>query len=534
MVYHYSVNKLIAHLKTKINSNPRGLYVLLYTEIWELFGRFGITALLVLYLTKMLHIHDARAFTIYSAFIALIYVTPILGGFLSDRFLGFNHAIILGGTIMAIGDSLMVIPKPIMVYLGLAVVAIGNGFFIPTLAAAVGRLYKHDEQGRDTGFTLYYIAKNIGALLAPIFCGIVGQYFGLNYAFALSSMGMISGIIVFCIRKKHLQEQLQSNYLHHSHEIGDSRLRGNDEEKSGNDGNAKTVKFRSTSAIYALIALLIPVIFLAIDKDIDGYLLIAAVIIVLTILTRIAIRRTKTERAHIAFILIMMLFVVVFYAYLSEGGTTLNLFIDRIVQRKLLGITIPTSFFYTLDPIFMIIAGPFLAMFFAGFAKRKHEVSVVSKFIIALFLLSAGFLVFVLASFRAATFGHISMLYVIIAYFMFPIAELCIMPIGLSLTTKYAPKNLEAMMVGIFMLAGAGASYLTGIISRGGQINFNFSNLAGMQHAAGIYKHLFADTAIMLALAGAVLLILKPLLHKLMAMRDNETAAKKERRPAAY
>lgn len=165
----------------------------------------------------------------------------------------------------------------------------------------------------------------------------------------------------------------------------------------------------------------------------------------------------------------------------------------------------------------MILFGPFLALFFASIAKNKqgHGISVVYKFALAMFILSAGFLVYVVAGIRGSVYGHVSMLYVVAAYMIFPIAELCIMPIGLSLVTRYAPRSLEALMVGVFMLASAGASYLTGIISRVAQINFSYAKLAGLQHAARVYTHLFIITATVLAAVGVVLIVIKPLLNRL-------------------
>ena len=498
------MNTIIKKIKDKINSNPKGLYVLFYTEAQELFGRFGITALLVLYLTKTFHIKDARAFTIYSAFIALNYITPLLGGFVSDRFLGFKKAVTLGGIIMAFGSALMVIPDPEVVYLGLAIVAVGSGLFTPTLAAMVGRLYPKTDKGRDTGFTIYYIGKNVGALLAPLLCGIVGQYFGFNYAFVLSALGMASGVVVFSLGKKHLPENIDS--------VIDSK---------------KTKKFygiSSNAVIYGVMALLVPCALLTLQKSIDGYLLTAAFVVVAVVMARLLIKLGHKERRNIFFILFALILVVIFSAFLGQGGTTLNLFIDRIVNRHVLGITIPTSVFYTLDPVFMILLGPVLAFLFVKLAKHGFKVSEVAKFACALLILSLGFMVFVMASSRAINHGHVSMLYVVLAYMLFPIAELCIMPIGLSLVTRYAPRNLEAMMVGIFMLASALASYLTGMISKVGQINFNFTSSAGFKDAAGIYLHLFLETAVVLAAVAILVFLAKPLLRKLVVVNDDAVA----------
>lgn len=331
-------------IKNKFSNTPKGLFVLFYTEAQELFGRFGITALLVLYLTKYFHIADAKAFTIFSSFIALIYITPLLGGFLSDRYLGFKRAVIVGGITMAIGNALLVIPKPIVVYLGLAIVAIGSGFFTPTLAAMVGKLYPKMDSSRDTGFTIYYIGKNIGALLAPIFCGIVGQYFGLNYAFILSTLGMISGVIVFWLGRKHLKDNIDTIIK------VDSEHRGHR-------------KFNHNTLVLGLIIALIPIVLFIITQEIAGYLLLLTGFSTLSVIGVLLFKVNKIERHRLLFIVIMLCFVVIFYAYLSQGGTTLSLFIDRIVQRHIFGITIPTSVFLHLRSCFYDIVWPLSCSF---------------------------------------------------------------------------------------------------------------------------------------------------------------------------
>lgn len=455
---------LINNLKNKVKAEHKGLLVLLYTEIQELFGRFGITALLVLYLTKQLNFSDAHAFTIYSLFIAAIFVTPVIGGYIADRYFGFKNAIIIGGMIMTIGNLFLIYPASDFIMTGLTIVAIGSGLFTPSLAALLGRLYEDKEHKRERGFTLYYICKNVGALLAPILCGLVAHYYNYNYAFLLSAISMASGVIIFSYGKKHLPGNHQKN----------------------------ATKLERTAS----------------NKPI--------------------VSRVKKQ---LAFVLLLTLFVVIFSTCLGQGGTTLNLFIDRIIDRQFFSIIIPTSFFYTLDPLFMILIGPILTVFFVFMVRKNKAISTVGKFALAMFILAGGFLIFSAASIIASKTGHASMLFIVGAYFLFPIAELCIMPVALAAVTRYAPKNLQAMMVGIFMLGQASAGYLTGVISKVGNINFPVTNLLGLQHAAKIYLHLFVLTASILCVTGILLIILKPLLYKLVGKEDDLPAAFEETTP---
>lgn len=490
------MNILITKLKEKIRENPTGLYVLFYTEMWELFGRVGITAILALYVTTALHLTDVQAFNIYSGFIALAFVTPILGGILCDHILGNRHAIILGGAIMTCGNLLLIIPNTQMLYLGLAILAVGSGFFLPSITPLVGYLYDNNDQGRDAGFTIFYIGKNLGYFFAPILCGIVGSYFGYNYAFALSSIGMLSGIFVFIKGKKHLHSYGQAPQIKHLQQ--------------------KTFGINPIILVYLGTILAIPLVYYILLANIDVYLLIIAAITVFGILLKITVNSTKQERNHIFVILVLILFVTIFSAFLGQGGTTLNLFIERIINRHVLNFQIATPVFYALDPSFLFIMGPILATIWVTLAKRKREPHICTKFALALFILSLGFIVFTFAAMRAEATGKTSMIYVFLAYFLFPIAELCIVPIGLSMLTRLAPKNLTAMMVGIWLLANAASSYLTGKISLLGKVPFAPRNLVELQHAAHIYQHAFLASSIMLAITAVILLLISKKLQRLM------------------
>jgi len=489
---------MLNYLREKIKANPPGLYVLFYTEMWEMFGRFGIISLLVLYLTNSFHLSDATAFTIYSTFLALIYVTPIVCGFLSDRYLGLKHSVILGGCMMVVGNLLMVIPVPFTVYLGLAIVAVGSGFFLPSIVPMVGNLYHLHDRRRDAGFTLYYIGKNIGGLLAPILCGLVAVNYGYNYAFILSALGMISGVVIFIRGHHHLRLTAMQEVVDEQHHL--PRVKN---------------KFSGTLLTYGSALLLIPIAQFILVKDVASYLLLAAALTMLIVLSFLAIKKSTTERHHIISIVLMMLFVMAFGACLNQGGTTLNLFIERIVDREVLGFNLPPSFFYTLDPVFMILLGPFLAALWTFLAKKNREPSEPSKFALAMLLLGLGFGVFVIAAWMGIRTGSASPLFVVFAYFLFPLAELCIMPIGLSLVTKLAPKGLEAMLVGVWMLANAGASYFTSIISKLGEVNFTYLSLNGLKRASEIYARDFSVTALILFILAVILIaVVRPLLKR--------------------
>ncbi len=481
----------IESIRTKIKSNPPGLYVLFYTEMWELFGRFGITALLVLYLTHTFKFSDDKSFAIYSGFIALLYVMPIIGGYLSDRLLGLKHSIILGASLMALGNAMLVVAQSEFVYLGLSVISVGSGFFLPSIVPLVGQLYKNDRRGRDAGFTLYYIGKNIGALLAPIACGFVGQQYGYHYAFILSTVGMLTGIVAFVRGQKHLVDVESEK----EHQYRRGAL--------------------STFLVYLSILIMIPLVFVVLKYALDGYLLVCAGIVTLAVLLTIGIRHDNQVRKHLLCIVMMMVFVVIFSGLLGQGGTTLNLFIERIIDRQVFGYHIPPSFFYTLDPVFMILMGPLLAGLWTKLAKINREPSEVIKFCIAMVILAAGFMVFVAAGHLASQQGRVSPLFVVLGYFLFPIAELTIMPIGLSLVTRLSPKGHDAIMVGIWMLGYSISGYLTGAVSKLGRVTFPVVDTLAVKQASLIYSHDFIYSALILVVTAVVLLLIVPIFRTL-------------------
>jgi POT family proton-dependent oligopeptide transporter len=488
--------RLFASIKTSLKGFPPGFYVLFFTEMWELFGRFGIIALLALYITVTLHLPDKLAFSVYSAFLAMMFVTPLLGGILSDRFLGFRRSIILGASIMMVGNCLLIIPNLQMIYLGLAVVAVGSGLFTPTLTALLGRLYDHHPHNRDAGFTFYYIAKNLGALLAPFFCGFIGQHFGYNYAFILIALGMLTGIIVFTTgvrRLTYLEEALQK-----------------EEAKT-----SRALSLTSPIVSYALLFSLIPIVYAVIAWHYIGVLLLLALLWVIAIFYHLFKKSEPSERRNLIGIIFMMALTVVFFAFLGQGGTTLNLFIERIVDRVVLGILVPAPVFFTLDPLFMLIMGPLIAWLWVALAKKNKAPVVSTKFIFALLFLSLGFFIFVGAAMVARSSGSASPWFVVGAYFLFPIAELCIMPIGWSLVTRLAPKGSQAMMVGIYTLGLALASYLTGIISKTGKVLFPIHNQLSKMQAAGIYQFNFLFSAFALLLLGVVCIFLNRYVKRL-------------------
>ncbi len=475
-------------MKQKISSQPDGLVVLLYTEVWELFGRFGITSLLVLYMTKTLHLADSTAFYAYASFIAMTYVTPLVGGYLGDRFLGHKRAVLLGSAVMMVGNVLMVIPSLTMLYVGLGVVSVGSGLFTPTLTAMLGRMFKDRDKGRDAAFVFYYLCKNVGALTAPIFCGLVGHYYGYNYAFILSALGMFSGFIVFY--------------------VGSERFSAIDSMYS--EGFESSLRSSGLSKLfpYLSIVVLLPLSCFILRSQFDGYFLALGAVLAFAVVLKLFLVGDSSAKRNLLYIMLATAVAIIFSSMLGQGGTTLNLFIDRVVDRNILGFEIPTSVFYTLDPLFMVLLSPMVLVLVGKIKKPNFYAAAVVKYAIGLLVLGAGFAVFVGASHSAMGIGKVSYVYVVVAYALFPVAELFIMPIATSMVTRLASEGFEAIMVAIFSLGIASASYFTGMISKLGEVTFKIDSLDHVRKSAFVYSYDFSVTVFILIFSGVLLLVM--------------------------
>jgi len=485
------MNTLLQTIHQRLFSGSRAIYVLLYIEICELFARFGIGSLLVLYLTHRFHDSDAHAFVMYGSFMALIYLTPMLGGYLSDRLLGYRHAVLLGAAMMAIGNFCMVFQSYFMFCFGLSVVIIGSGFFLPSLTTLLGHLYEGKDEHREAGFTFYYLSKNIGALIAPVLGGFLAIHFGYRYAFLLNMLVVISGILVFNLAYSRVEQEIKSLPVI----------------------NTQYNKV-FLCLIYLGILISIPIMQAILFYGYANVILTLAVTGVSIFMGFLLKKRTSTERRNIGIILFSLIFVILFEGFLSQGGTTINLFIDRIVNRQVLGFTIPTTTFYALDPLFMMILGPFLAGFFLMLSHRGKKVQEGAKFVLSFAVFVMGFLILAFAAFQGSISGQASLLYIIFAYFLFPLAELLIIPVGLALVTRIAPKDLKAMMVGVFMLAQSLGSYLTAVVSKLGDIPFAIHGLQKLKLASTIYMHTFSIDAVILMGVGILAVLMAVMIRK--------------------
>ncbi len=466
------MKKSINYILDLITDQPRGLYVLLYTEICELFGMFSITALLVLYMTHSLKTSDHLAFFAYGSFTALVYAIPLLGGYLSDRIFGFKQVIYFSILLMALGEIILVFHSIRYFYFGLAIFSVGCGFFTPAITAVLGKLYAHHDEKRDSAFTMYYIAKNIGALFATIICSLVAAKYGYKYAFMVGSIVVISGYVTFFIGSHRLSScfSIPTNIM----------------------------PFFSAVLLLACFFLIFIMADLVLSKNISNIFIASILIISFFLLLNLYIKFDKKDRKKLIIIVFSVLMMIIFSMMLGQGGTTLSLFIDRITDRNIDGLTVPTSMFYALDPFFMVIFGGAVMFFLDKIVRPTKTIESFVKIGFGLSSLGVGFLIFFIAATSVILFNEkSSVFYIVAAYALFPIAELCIMPIVISLITRISPKGYEGLMVGFYLFGNAVANYFTGIFSKIGSISYQV-NAHTIVSASKVYQKTFFISALLL------------------------------------
>ncbi len=433
----------------QILGHPRGLFLLFGTELWERFSYYAMRAILVLYLTDTtlnggLGWSTKDALDLYGIYTGLVYITPLIGGWLADNYLGQRRSILIGGALMAIGQFTLAIPADVLglsvlhsFYLGLALLIAGNGLFKPNISTMVGDLYKEGDNRRDGAFTIFYMGINIGALLAGVISGSVTNEFGWKAGFVAAGIGMLMSLV--------MQMTLAQSWL------GDI----------GREPAAKRdLELKNSNKKEPL---------------------------------------TKEEFDRIKVILVMSVFTIVFWAGFEQAGGLMNIYTQQYTDRMIGGFEVPAAWFQSLNPFFIITLAPLLAVLWVKLGKREPNSPV--KFALAMFFLALGFLCMVGAVMEQGgdTTVKTSMLWLVGAFFFHTLGELCLSPIGLSLVTKLAPLRLASLMMGAWFGCNAIANYVAGYVgSHVGELGALsiFSGIAVTATISGVILLLFSNTLV--------------------------------------
>ncbi|MHA6307125.1 dipeptide permease DtpD [Hafnia paralvei] len=485
----------------KTPSQPRAIYYVVALQIWEYFSFYGMRALLILYLTHQLGYNDTHAFSLYSAYASLVYVTPIIGGILADKLLGNRMAVIAGAILMTLGHVVLGVSaaSPSSLYLALAIIVCGYGLFKSNISCLLGELYSPEDPRRDGGFSLLYAAGNIGSIVAPIACGLAAEQYGWHVGFALAGIGMFAGLIIFLCGHKHFRHTIGVNHQ-----------------------GMKNTTLRIPNWGWLLAAVILSPLFVAVLfwRDWSSYALALVCAGAIIILAGIYRRAEPEQRKGLLQIVILMLLGTLFWAFAQQGGSSISLFIDRFVDRQWFSFTIPTAVFQSVNGFAVMLSGVALAWLVRENSNGNRILRIWGKFALGLALISAGFGILTFNARWAAVHGQGSMALTVLGLAVMGCAELFIDPVAMAQITRLKIPGVTGVLTGIYMLAtGSIANYLAGIIAnQTAEVSFEQGGEA-TAHSVMAYVSVFSDIAWgALGCVGLVALIW--LCHMLMVRRN--------------
>ena len=496
------------------SGHPKGLMTLFFSEMWERFCYYGMRVLLTLYLVKSLMKGDAEASLIYGAYTGLVYAAPILGGKMADRFLGYRYAVMLGAILMAIGEFIIIGDMAIgeyinlgggehMLLVGMGALIVGNGYFKANISTIVGKLYKDNDPRRDSGFTIFYIGINIGALLATTVVAYVGETYGFDKGFGLAGIGMLTGLLIFWSGRKNYSAAPGLDFT----EEGKKKILG---------------PFNWIQVITVGSLGLIPLCYLLIQNNsyMDYILLGLFLYISISMISAGAKEDAKQQvsiwKDRMIALVIFMIINIAFWACFEQAGTSLTLFADRNVNREILGWVMPASMTQFFNPAFIIIFGSIFSVMWVKLSKMGKNPSIPMKFSFGILQLGLGFLVTQVGMQFVNDAYQVPLLTLVFLYLLHTTGELFLSPIGLSMVTKLSPKNIAGTAMGAWFLSFAIANYVGGKIATltGGHGDSG----EALPAADGLAKYtsVFANIGfVLLAIAVIIALLNKPI-KKLM------------------
>ncbi|WP_406450849.1 oligopeptide:H+ symporter [Streptomyces sp. NBC_00876] len=454
--------------------HPRGLATLFMTEMWERFSFYGMRALLPLYLVSSsgLHMNAATATAIYSIYMAMVYLLAMPGGWFGDRVWGPRKTVTVSAVIIMAGHLTLALPGSGTFFAGLALVALGSGLLKANISTMVGHLYDGpDDPRRDGGFTVFYMGINLGAFAAPLIIGTIGEKVNWHLGFAIAALGMALGLAQFLIGTRHLSARSS---------IVPKPL--SDQE-------------RRTTLRKGLMWLIAAVVFYGVIVATDIYTLnwalvpitVAGLVIPVAVLVRIKRDKdlTRTEQSKMSGYIWFFVAAAVFWMIYDQGGSTMSLFGESSTTNSLLGVHFPTSWYQSVNPVFIMALAPVVAWIWLALNRRGKEPSTVVKFGSGLFLVGVSFLVFMLPLTMATDGDKVSPMWLVSIYFLQTVGELCLSPVGLSVTTKMAPAKYGSQMMGVWFLAVTAGDCTTSLLSLAG-VDLNRTGLVGLEAALAI------------------------------------------------
>ncbi|HEV2598257.1 peptide MFS transporter [Sphingopyxis sp.] len=490
--------------------HPKGLFVLFFAEMWERFSYYGMRALLIFYLTKHWLFSDSESGVIYGAYTALVYITPVLGGYLADRWLGQRKAVAYGAILLTFGHFIMGFegdggqdPASLNIFwLALAFIIVGSGFLKANISVIVGQLYPRTDVRRDGAYTIFYMGINLGAFLGSLLCGYLGEVYGWAYGFGAAGFGMLLGLIVFIWGKPLL--------------LG----RGEPEDPAKLAQPVMGIKFEWLLYLIGLVAVGV-CWWMVQNQALVGTLLgVAGAALVLYVVFTAVVKLPSHDRDRIFAAMFLILGSILFWALFEQAGSSLNLFADRYVDRA----GVPASVFQSLNAGYIVLFAPLFAALWTWLGRRGWEPSAPAKFGLAMLQLGLGFFVLKWGAEAAGMENATPVLFIFLIYLLHTTGELCLSPVGLSAMNRLAPAHMASLIMGTWFFASATGNFAAGLIAAATGSEKASGEGAGKALVLDVYQTI----GIWAVGFGILVIVVSPLIKKLMhldTLRDAEDLA---------
>ncbi|WP_379548505.1 peptide MFS transporter [Qipengyuania sp. DSG2-2] len=483
---------IVTRPQPEFAGHPKGLFLLFLAEMWERFSYYGMRALLIFYLVQHWMFSDSEASIIYGAYTALVYITPVVGGYLADRYIGQRKAVLFGAVLLTFGHFFMAFegtggqddPTINVFWAALALIIVGSGFLKANISVIVGQLYSRTDIRRDPAYTIFYMGINVGAATASIICGYLGQTYGWEYGFGLAGIGMLIGLVFFV--------------------LGKPLLMGKGEPK-----NPASLTGGKEWGIYGAGLAMVALCWAAIQyQELVGTVLgVFGGGLVLYVLFTAVTKLAPEERDRIFAAMFLILTSIVFWALFEQAGSSLNLFTDRHVDTA----GVNASMFQSINAIYIVLLAPVFAMMWQSLARKGAEPSTPMKFGLAVIQVGLGFLVLVWGAESVGVNVPTPVIFIFLIYLLHTTGELCLSPVGLSAMNRLAPSHMASLIMGTWFFASALGNFAAGLIAAATGAE-SVSEEAGKQLVLDVYS-----TVGWYAVAiGVGVMVISPLVKKLM------------------
>ena len=473
---------------------PKGLRVLFMTELWERFAFYTVQTLLILYMSEKLNLSDDRTFLLFGIFSALLYLTPVIGGYLADKYFGFQQSIVFGGWLFVIGYLLLALPHPHAFYLGLSVIIVANGLFKPNVTSILGELYEGPEDHRrDPGYTLFYMGMNIGSLFPPLFLGTLVVLVNWSAGFLAAALGMFLSMVVYYLGRYQLNHAggiPKDSVMHHPYK-------------------KKRVLWILLLGIVASIAVID--VLMRFTQEANYFVIIASIAFLL-VMIYFLFQEKGRDRMRMGAALILTVISGGFWTFYTQGSTSVVLFAKRNMSKHILGFPIDAEGTLFFNPFFIIILSPLISKLWINLSRKNKDWTTPIKFAWGVFFMAFGYLILGIG---CKFFGHeafVSPWWVGTSFFFQAFGELLLSPVGLAMITTLSPHRHIGIMMGFWFLIQAAASAVGGKLATFATILPHFS----FEESLRIYSHAFLLFFWLCFVLAIIAFICVPMLNRMI------------------